>query len=137
MINAMTKNDNRTEERTVRTWLANASRTGAKDVYAGKRKFVRYTWLTSAKVEVRSGVSCDTTVYASTRDISAGGLGLKVRQRLQPGAIVRVTLDEGGESVTGRVRHCSEALGGFYVGIEFIFETDPAPRRRLPVRHAA
>ena len=59
---------------------------------------------------------------------------MKVRQRLQPGATVRVTLEEGAGSVIGRVRHCSEALGGFFVGIEFVFETKPAPRRRLPVQ---
>lgn len=119
MINAMMTNDNHTEERTVRNWLADAASTGNKDVYAGKRKFARYTWIVPVVVEVLSGPSCDATVYATARDISSGGLGLKVRQRLQPGASVRVTLDEGEEFVIGRVRHCSEALGGFLVGIEF------------------
>ena len=119
-------------------WLADARRTGQKDTYTGKRSAPRYTWQSAVTIEILDD-SDDADIYATTRDISAGGLGIRTRSRLAAGTLVRISTDATDESLLGRVRHCSESLGGFYVGIAFESDT-PAPRRTAgftPLRRVA
>jgi c-di-GMP-binding flagellar brake protein YcgR len=103
---------------TAKRWLASAKRTGQGDTYAGKRRHARYTWVNPVTIEVMEGQHAGRAYYATTRDISAGGIGTRCRHRLDVMTLVCV-IDEDGEAVFGRVRHCGEVLGAFLIGVEF------------------
>ncbi len=121
-----------------RKWLTDAHRMGQKDTYAGKRRQTRYTWNTAVTVEFVDDAD-ETPLFATTRDISIGGLGIRTRRRIDVNTLVRISTDATNESVRGRVRHCSESLGGFFVGIEFV-ESTPSPKRSVvpsPMRRVA
>lgn len=104
---------------TVSRWLEEARATGRADAYAGKRRWVRYTWKVPVTVEVVTGGTGETSQAAYSRDLSRGGLGFKCRQRIETASLVCVTRDQTNETIYGRVRHCTGTFGGFIVGIEF------------------
>lgn len=106
-------------ERTVGRWLAEACQTGIADSYAGKRRWVRYTWQVPVMVTVVAPGPGRAPQFATSRNLSRGGIGLRCRERIGPMSLVRVTRDETDESVYGRVRHCTGTFGGFLIGIEF------------------
>ncbi len=104
----------------VNRWLTQAQCTGREDTYTGKRRFPRFTWREHFTVVVLDEGPDRVECFATTRDISAGGVGLKIRHRIAATAVVRLVHEETGETVHGRVRFCNEALGAFFVGVEFI-----------------
>lgn len=106
-------------EAVVQRLLSQARRDGQRDAYAGKRRQPRFSWQASVTVEV-VGTRTSQAFYATTRDIGAGGMGLRTRQRLAPLTVVRVNVEGEDEPLNGRVRHCSETVGAFLIGIEFV-----------------
>ncbi|HUU81988.1 MAG TPA: PilZ domain-containing protein [Phycisphaerae bacterium] len=110
-------------ENTVDCWLEEARETGRADAYAGKRRWVRYTWQVPVTVKVLHAADTHPPQYAYTRDISRGGLGLKCRQPIEHLSLVRIMRDDTGETITGRVRYCTKTITGFVIGIEF--EAEP------------
>ena len=123
-------------EGTVSRWLDEARATGRADAYAGKRRWVRYTWKVPVTVDVATGGTGQASQPAYSRDLSRGGLGLKCRQRIETASLVRVTRDQTNETMYGRVRHCTGTFGGFIVGIEF--EASPQARQaRQALRKSA
>ncbi|MFQ5490043.1 MAG: PilZ domain-containing protein [Phycisphaerae bacterium] len=109
---------------TLKSWLAGARESGEEDRYAGKRSTPRIVWNESVIVEVVGKRTDGPRIYGFTRDVSAGGIGLRCRERLEPGKPVRITLEATGETLCGRIRYCSEVLGAFLVGVEFELRTD-------------
>ena len=63
-------------------WLAEAKLYGKKDPYLGKRRHPRFQWQVPVVLDVDSVDGLQSCVYAQTRDISEGGIGLVCRQRL-------------------------------------------------------
>ncbi len=61
-------------------------------------------------------------------DISAGGLMARCLRPIPPATAVRlhVTIDDRDVLLVGRVRHSTQTIGGYRVGIELIFEDDAA-----------
>ncbi|MCP4590944.1 MAG: PilZ domain-containing protein [bacterium] len=124
----------RTDElETVQGWLDEARQTGQGDTYAGKRRYPRYTWTVPVVIEVLDGELAGESDYASSRDISEGGLGIRLRRRIPDRSMVRVTTDEYGPGIHARVMHCTETLGGFILGLEFA----PAPQCDAVMRQSA
>ncbi len=106
----------------IQAWLNDARRTGKKDVYSGKRSSPRFIWEAPITVEILDGDSAGESFFATSRDIGAGGVGFRGRHRLEQDTLVRVTLDNTGASVEAMVRHTSETLGAFIIGVEFAQE---------------
>lgn len=104
----------------VDTWLSEARKTGQGDNYAGKRRHPRYEWQVPAVIEVDPDLPSRRLLYATTRDISESGLGLRCRTRLPQFTNVRLYVNDGEEPVTAVVRHSTGTLGGFLVGVEFV-----------------
>ena len=124
---------NRTDTQTVQYWLLSAQATGQRDTYPGKRRRPRFTWHVPITLEVLDASVLGRSVRAHcamSRDISDGGMGLRCRQPVPVMALVCITLDETQETVYGRVRHCTGSLGGFLVGVEFVFGGASAAARR-------
>ena len=119
-------------ESVIGAWIEQARTDGRKDDYAGKRQFPRVTWQVPVTLEVDPDGGRPTTVFGKSRDVSLGGIGVQVRQRIATMSLVRITVDSDGTSVTGRVMHCTGGLGGYIVGIEFLREAArmPAPQAR-------
>jgi hypothetical protein len=114
-------------------WLGQARKEGQEDTFAGKRRWPRVTWQVPVVLEINTGRGRTQTCYATSRDVSEGGLGLRTRQRVPVMALVRVTAGDDDRSVLGRVAHCTDTLGGFLVGIEFMAEPQAllaAPQRK-------
>ncbi len=131
MIATATTRQTRNDEITIQRWLTDARRTGRKDNYAGKRRHPRFSWHAALTVEAVDDEG-QSQQYATARDIGVGGMGLKTRRRIDANTIIRVTVDATGESLVARVRHCSEALGGFIIGVEFQSANPPPARKPLP-----
>lgn len=108
------------DQRIIQRWLTDARRNGKKDVYTGKRRHPRFSWTVNVAVEIMDGGSALRPLFATTRDVSVGGVGLKVRQRIAAGTLVRIVRSDIDEHVYAKVQYCGEALGGFLVGVEFI-----------------
>ena len=105
-----------------RQWPQEARRTDRTDTYAGQRRYRRTTWEAALEVQVSLGPGRTETRYASARDISAGGIGFRRRQRIPPCAAVRVCLAGQAEGVRAMIMHCTQSLGGYLIGAEFRFE---------------
>lgn len=119
---------------TIDRWLDDARETGTADAYAGKRRWVRYQWEAPVTVSVIGGKRGQPPQYAYTRDISRGGIGFKCRQKVAPMSMIRVMRDDTGETLCGRVRHCTSTVNGYLIGLEF--EADPQASTE-PLRRSA
>jgi hypothetical protein len=55
--------------------------------------------------------------------LSPGGLMLRTYQELQPGlgVAMQLTLDQEQFALLGVIRHCTQTVGGFKVGVELSF----------------
>lgn len=118
---------------TVERWLANARLEGREDTYTGKRCYPRVTWQVPVTLDILDGERAGECDYATSKDISKGGLGLRCRQSVPVRSFVRVVSDGDGQSVYARVMHCTETVGGFFVGIEF----QPREQADQPLRICA
>jgi hypothetical protein len=114
-------------ESVIGVWIEQARVDGREDDYAGKRQHPRVTRQVPVTLEVDPDGRRPATVYGQSRDVSLGGIGVHVRQRIAAMSVVRITVDSDGTSVTGRVMHCTGGLGGYIVGIEFVREAAHMP----------
>jgi len=70
----------------------------------------------------------EKSVYASCRDINAQGIGLLCREPLEPGTRAELVIDIDGTKYCAALRivHCTQTVGGYKVGCEFIREQQPS-----------
>lgn len=129
-MNLATDNLQAIDEATRNRWVTAARVDGVEDNYAGKRAHPRTSWKSAVRVEALGRGAAPRPVYGYTRDISAGGVGLKCHERIKPCTKVQITLEDTGECLCGVVRHCSEGVGSFLIGVEFEFRY-PEPTRML------
>jgi hypothetical protein len=121
----------RADQDVLADWLASARETGVEDHYLGKRSYPRVTWCEPITVEALDGREATDSFFAYANDISAGGMGIRCRERVEVFSHIRVTLDETRESLCGQVRHCTPTPTGFLIGIEFELGADePAAMRK-------
>ncbi len=111
------------QARLVDSWLSDARKAGKGDSYAGKRRHPRFDWQVPAVIEIDPDTPHRRLIYATTRDISESGVGVRCRDRLPQFTNVRIYVNDGEEYVSAVVRHSTGTLGGFIVGTEFT-ETD-------------
>ena len=109
-----------------RKWLSEARRTGVADSYTGKRREPRCSWDVQVTIDVLGDREPGESYYANSRDISARGMGLRCRRPVPTHALVRITIDETGESAVARVAQCTRGICDYHIGVEFIRETGSA-----------
>jgi len=63
-------------------------------------------------------------VQAHSRDISETGIGIRCRQQINADELVelRFHLDDVLYATRARVVHCTQTLGGYKVGLQFMFD---------------
>lgn len=68
-------------------------------------------------------------IWAALVQISLGGVMIRSRTPLAVGAHPRleIALEDEVIYVRGVVRHCTDTVGGYKIGIELLFEDDEAP----------
>lgn len=116
------------EARLIHRCMADARRDGGEDSYNGKRRDKRTRWQMSVMVELNAGTPQRRMINATTRDISASGVGLSCRAALKPNSEVRIYVGDGDEYISATVRHCTRSLPGFIIGVEFDVRQDDPPR---------
>ena len=104
---------------TLTRWLELAKFCGQEDPYLGKRQSVRFKWRAYVQVEVQHLDGSVEYLYATTKDVSEGGLGLVFRRPVPPRAKIRVQLDDENQFgiVSGTVMHCTQTVGSYFVGM--------------------
>ncbi len=118
MTTAQTNTD---ELRTINDWVEDAQAQGGPiDLYSGKRREPRRIWDAMLDVHVLTGATEGSFHYATARDISGGGMGIQCRQKLEPGTWVGMYVSGCDQGATAIVRHCTETIGGYVIGLEFV-----------------
>lgn len=115
-----------------RKWLDEAQRTGEKDNYSGKRRQPRCSWDAQVTIDVLQDDETTESFYANTLNISAGGIGMRCRKPVPTHALVRITVDESGESVLARVAQCTQGICDYHIGVEFVRESRTSATSATP-----
>ncbi|UCE59123.1 MAG: PilZ domain-containing protein, partial [Phycisphaerales bacterium] len=107
--------------------LTLARKQGERDVYAGKRSWVRYQL--GMRIEVSTDpLDAGQTWSAIMHNVSGGGIGFWSKRDLEDDSVVHIRdYSEQGPPVwlVGRVTHRTVGLRGYLIGLAF---DDPAPR---------
>ncbi len=111
-------------------WVNDARRNGTTDNYKGKRLHERTTWNASLAVRILTGPDKGSVIMVKARDVSLGGVGFLSRQKINHHTRLEICAGNNARSVTGRVVHTTNTLGGQIVGVEFD-SSAPSPTRRL------
>ena len=109
----------------VQSWVDDAVSDGETDAYTGKRRWPRVKWQVPVTIEARTGGAKQECRYATSRDVSPGGIGVWCSQPVTDGTIVRLSVADGEEYVDARVQQCTETVGGYIVGLEFLPSDKP------------
>lgn len=118
-MQAEPQNDRCAEQRAIiQQWLADARQAGLQNTYTGKRRRLRVTWRAHLILEILEGDQAGETDYAQAQDISEGCLGIRCRRRVPLWSSVRVSTEDGTQSVNAKVRHCTPTVGGYRLGLE-------------------
>lgn len=116
------------QEREIARLLDVAAGQGERDIYSGKRRWVRYHLGARLEVEVLGTVARRRgTTTAIMHNISGGGLGFWTRNLLSEHTRIRVReLGEGGPTswVSARVTHASLGIRGYLIGAAFLRPID-------------
>ncbi len=107
------------ESLTIRDWTEEAQISGVTDHYAGKRAHPRTTWSVSVVVKITSGKDTGELVYAKSKDVSLGGIGLLSRHNIPPHTAVEIWAGNHGQGVSGRVMHSTRTVAGYIIGVAF------------------
>ncbi len=118
-MQALPQNQIRTDQDILADWLARAGEDGVEDLYRGKRAHPRVTWQAPVSIEFPDSSESAGAAFAYASDVSQGGMSVRCRQEAEVFSRMCVTLDETGESLYGKVRHCTRTTTGFVIGIEF------------------
>jgi hypothetical protein len=90
-----------------------------------RRAWVRYQADAETVCQPYSAGEDDLWWQARVRDVSAGGVGLLLSRRFEPGAILTIDLwagaGDGSRSLLGRVRHATRHGTEWLVGCEFLW----------------
>jgi len=97
---------------------------GTGDRWLSRRHEPRCELQAAVELTAPDPASPTKQVYAYCRNISIHGLGLRTREPLPLHATVTVRLDLAGEVYVGRARveHCTQSVGGYTVGLGFVFD---------------
>lgn len=114
----------------IHEWVREASKGGMKDSYEGKRAHTRTTWSTPLAVKILSGPDKNTVVMVKAKDVSLGGVGFISRLQIPLHVEVEICAGNSARCVKGRVKHATNTVSGFIIGVEFDTPA-PSPTRRL------
>jgi len=110
---------NRSAATIIHEWIARAQLEGQPDAYTGKRKTQRIAWVVPVMLQLNPGGSGERTYFAQSIDIGPKGMGVRCPEPIEARSTVRLFADDGDESVTGIVKHCSTTVGAYVLGIQF------------------
>ena len=105
-------------------WLDEARQTGEADSFASKRGHARYTWREQLDLVVQLPGGRTEEYIATARDISESGLMVFCRSEIDPSQHGEVSQSGTGEAVPVITRHCTQTLGGFLIGLDFVWEEE-------------
>jgi len=105
-------------------WLQEAQQTGVSDTFTSKRQQPRYTWRAQLDVRLRTATGLADPLIAQARDISETGLMFFCRDRIAPSSKGEVSLASESKSVPILFRHCTQTLGGYLIGADFVDQPD-------------
>ena len=90
----------------------------------GRRASWRLSHSAPGSIEISEQPENSEPIYVMTRDISAEGLGFLSHQNLEEDQELFLTIEtDGGElEVPGTVIHSTVTVGGYKIGVKFIFE---------------
>lgn len=103
----------------IRSWVDDAASDGDPDIYTGRRRWKRVRWQVPVTIEARPSGPRLACQFVTSRDVSEAGIGFWCSQELELGTPVRLAVDDGSEFVEGRVKQCTESIGGFIIGVQF------------------
>ena len=103
----------------IESWVAEASLTGHRDPYPGKRMNPRFTWNVVVLLRIHTGQLAGKIIRARTRNVSLGGIGVQLRSVLPAGTFVEVMIEGRPFGVHGNVVHCTRLINGNLVGVRF------------------
>ncbi len=106
----------------VREWLEQAASEGRPDHYSGKRKHPRIDWHAPAIVRVRAGQPDERAYYGQCTNLSTRGAAVRCSEGVPEGSVVVLHINDGEESVSAKVKHCSVGVGSYLLGLEFLLE---------------
>lgn len=112
-------------------WLEEAHVTGTTDTYSRKYRDPRTTWNVPLEIHICPDGHRAETIYATSFDISEGGVGFRSRKPIPPFTsvvICRAGEMTGAPAVTLSSTPC---LQGHLIGAEFRFETEAAMQQRV------
>jgi len=112
----------------IETLIQELEEADAADPFLIKRRFRRWNFRCPADLYLKDENGQEIRLYASCRDISPIGVGLVCKQPIKAGTVAQIVLDLGfGKYIADvRIVHCTQTVGGFKIGAEFIFEQQPA-----------
>jgi len=98
------------------------------DPFLIKRTDRRWVFRGPADLYCQEPDGTEVKVHASVRDVCMTGLGLVVRNRLPVDTVVRIVLalEDGYYAAKVRIVHCTQTVGGFKIGCDFVFDSAPA-----------
>lgn len=100
-------------------WLAEAVAVAESDEYTRKGRAPRTEWNVSLDVHVcPDGVSAEI-IYASSRDISEGGIAFRSRKALPAYTSIRICRAGEEAGASARVMTSDSSVGGFIVAAQF------------------
>ncbi len=107
-------------ERAVEAMLAQ----GTGDRWLARRSKPRCPVDTQVEVLTTDDEGQERRVYAYCRDLSSIGIGIRAREPLpHPSQVtVHFALPDGMYAARARVAHCTQTVGGFKIGLEFLFD---------------
>ncbi|MGE0479782.1 MAG: ATP-binding protein [Phycisphaerae bacterium] len=141
MSSAALSPDAAVQEREIARLLDIAVSEGERDIYSGKRRWVRYHLGARLEVQVLgSGANGRRTTTAVMHNISGGGLGFWTRDLLSEHTRIRIRElgDDGPSSwVSARVTHASLGIRGYLVGAAFLRPIDDDDEHESPAGEPA
>jgi len=110
-------------------WLEEAGETGETDTYSRKYRDPRTTWNVPLEVHVPVRGGLTETYYATSIDVSEGGIGFRCREMIPPHTRVRICRDGEMVGVTAVTLGSTQSLAGYLIGARFDFEAEnPVPK---------
>ncbi len=92
---------------------------------AGRRVIPRWPFAGTVELWIPGNEDVEELILASADNMGLGGMAVRCDEPLMPGTEYAIAIHQPEVSFQGRavVCHCRNIEDGFYIGLEFIFET--------------
>ncbi len=111
-------------KKSVAKLLASRGVIGDAPAETGNRRLPRWPFPGTVQLWVPDEDGVEQLVLATSLNLSQLGVGIKTDDSLPTGLKLLIAIHEPEVSLQGQaiVRHCTEVDGGYYVGMEFVYD---------------